>query len=234
MQLLKSGISRNNTNILIFLKMAIINGAVTTGAKGSIKGLTFTQNFGRTIMKSKASVVSNPNTAAQANQRNRMKLLQTIAQFCKYSADHGFKQFAILMYSFNFFIRENLKNGAITAVDRVATFVPAMFVISKGSIGTTNIASNVCPADSRVVTITWDNSVLPINASLGDVAIIVVHNATQNTFAEISTVVLRSAATANVTMPVNNLEDDVMHFYLGFTSANFKKASNSVHATRAI
>jgi len=49
--------------------MAIISGALFSKGKGSLGNLTMTTQKGRVILKSKATVVSNPNTEAQQNQR---------------------------------------------------------------------------------------------------------------------------------------------------------------------
>ena len=87
--------------------MARINGLIGTNLTGSAGKLTFTMVNGQNIMKQKASVVKNPRTTAQQNQRMKFKTLTNIYAASKEITDHSFEGVQYGANSMNYFKKIN-------------------------------------------------------------------------------------------------------------------------------
>lgn len=122
--------------------MARINGLIGTNLTGSAGKLTFTMVNGQNIMKQKASVVKNPRTTAQQNQRMKFKTLTNSYAASKEVTDHSFEGVQYGANSMNYF--KKINQYPIFGSDRFVAqglniVAPSYGIqISNGSIPATN------------------------------------------------------------------------------------------------
>jgi hypothetical protein len=198
-------------------------------SKQSAGGMTATTWKGKNVLKTKPVTVANPKSEGQINQRAKMTTLVGFYQILSAVLMRGFKEMAVGMSEFNAFTSKNLLSSAVSATGGVATFVPANFNISKGSIGVTQIDSISADAGTSQVQITWPAGTIPSNGSVNDKPIAAVYNATKQEWGVYTGSNMRDDGSTNVQMPSNLVSGNAIKVYLGFVSADGRKASNSVY-----
>lgn len=206
--------------------MARVQNTLIGKASGSVGGATFSTWKGINVLKSKAEIVANPQTDAQMSQRQKMSLLVAIFRLVSLVIDKGFQALAVKKSAYNAFISENLK------VDNFTGTYPSQLInywnlkISKGTIGTTDIATAVGTAASKDVVITWDENDVPVGSNADDIAVSAVYNKTQDIWA-FGSDVARSVGTVTVSLAENVASEDELFMYLFFKEATGNEVSTS-------
>jgi len=198
-------------------------------SKQSAGGMTATTWKGKNVLKTKPVTVANPKSEGQINQRAKMTTLVGFYQLLSSVLIRGFKEMAVGMSEFNAFTSKNLLSSAVSASGGVATFVPANFNISKGSIGVTEVDSITADEGQAAVVISFPAGTIPSNGSINDRPIAVVYNLTKQEWGTYSGSNTRDVGSVTVTMPSNLVTGNALKVYLGFTSADGRKASNSTY-----
>lgn len=215
--------------------MARVQNTLIGKSSGSVGGATFSTWKGINVLKSKAIEVANPQTQLQQNQRNRMSLLVALFRLISSTVNIGFSKLAIQKSAYNAFVQTNLLPANFSGTAPSMDLDYTKILIAKGTIGD---AQNVAVAGtnaSPTVTLTWDESPLPVGGSLTDVAIAAVYNETKDVWgfntAETAT---RDDETISVTMPENSATSDDLLGYLFFKNPTTGEVSTSQYTDAVV
>ena len=208
----------------------VVQNPLTGRSRGKYGNSVFTTQKGQNIVKTKPEVVANPKTEGQINQRAKLALAVLLANAVMDIIYKGFNEKLQKLSQFNQFVKVNFAASFATASAGVATLVPANFKISKGSIGTTNFGMTLPDAGETEVFVSFD-TIPPANGSGSDKVLLAIYNATKNEWAMYTGSNTRSIGEAGVNFPSAVAAGNVLHVYLGFCSADLKKASDSIHQT---
>lgn len=206
----------------------IVQNPLIGRARKSAGGMTATTILGKNVLKATPISVANPKTDAQLAQRARQTMALGIYQSLANVIKTSFKEAAVGMYPVNKFVSINQSNGAVIAAGTGATFVPANLEVSKGSIGSTPIDGVTATSSQPDVVISFDNTTIPSNGALTDKVVAVAYNETKNEYAVGDFSTSRGAGSKTISFASNIGASDAIYVYLGFVSADSKKASNSV------
>lgn len=208
--------------------MARVQNTLIGKSSGSVGGATFSTWKGINVLKSKAIEVANPQTQLQQNQRNRMSLLVAMFRLISGVLNIGFAKLAVQKSAYNAFVQENLLPANFTGVAPNMALEYENILLAKGTIGD---AQNVAVAGtdaSPTVTLTWDESPLPVGGSLTDEAIAAVYNVTQDVWGfNTAGTATRDDETISVTMPENSATSDELIGYLFFRNPSTGEVSTS-------
>jgi len=205
----------------------IVQNTLIGRSKQSIGNVVATTLLGKNVLKAKPLTVANPKTEGQINQRAKISAVVACGRAIAEIITLGFKEMAVGMYAFNAFTSENSKNGFVTAVNGVATYVGANLIISKGTIGSTAVTVGSASIGAGVIELDFDGDTIPVGGSASDVALAVVFNSTKNEFAASAIQNTRNSEIVNIAIPSNWAQGDTCRAYLGFANTTTKKASDS-------
>lgn len=157
-----------------------ISSLVIGKGKGSAGNITVVQLKGQTILKQKASIVANPNTVKQQEQRKAISRAVIVWQLLGNSLKSGWTSLLPFCSQYNTFTSENsqfFKDATFTR----ATF-KAMDLINstatKGKLGI--LQSTVADNDVGVLAIDFSSSQLANIAKVGDIIKVVGSDATRS------------------------------------------------------
>ena len=208
--------------------MARVQNTLIGKSSGSVGGATFSTWKGINVLKSKAIEVANPQTQLQQNQRNRMALLVALFRLISSTVNIGFSKLAIQKSAYNAFVQANLLPANFTGTAPSMDLDFTKILVSKGTIGN---AENVAVAGtnaSATVTLTWDESPLPVGGSLTDQAIAAVYNETKDVWGfNVAGTATRDDETISVTMPEASATSDDLLGYLFFRNPVTGEVSTS-------
>jgi hypothetical protein len=132
------------------------------------------------------------------------------------------------------FLSYNVMNAFDLSVPPTATFLPANFLVSKGTIEDTPMTSVVLSKASNKIVVNYSNSATGPGQKSTDKPIIAAFNETQSDWTSGVTSGTRQGGTADIALPAGWIATDVLHVYTGFVNAEGDKASDSVYHTAAI
>lgn len=196
-------------------------------AKQSAGNMTLTTWKGKNVMKTKPLSVENPNTEAQQYQRNTLALFVSIYRQISAAIQIGFKQQAIGMSEYNACAKANMMESFTSGLAPLATFDPANFKASKGTIFPTVVASQVASAGGGDTVLTYDPTITAPGQSLSDKAIVACYNMDTKTWNTNLVGALRSIGTVNCLLPAGSLAAHTIYTYLFFVNAAGTKTSDS-------
>ena len=211
--------------------MAVTSNVLIGKTSGSVGGTTFSSWKGINVLKSKPTIVANPNTDAQKVQRAAMAYIVAIYRIMVAVLSLGFKEMAVGKSAFNAFTSQNVKNAMDLTNPPTPTFVPANFKISKGTISDTAMTSVAADKSDGTVLFTFPNTAALPGQSATDKPIMAVFNETKLDWTSGVGAGTRSTGTSSVAIPAAWEANDVLHCYCGFTSASGASASDSVYNT---
>jgi hypothetical protein len=214
--------------------MAKVANPLIGKTSGSIGGVTFSSWKGVNVAKSKPTVVANPQSDAQVAQRAAFSLLVSLYRAMVSILVIGFKELAIKKSEFNAFVSQNLKNAFDLSSPPTATFVPASFMISKGTITDTPITSVVADVSDGDITFTYPTTATAPGQSATDKPVMAVYNATKEEWTNGVGTATRADGTDTLAIPATWEDADVIHSYLGFVNAAGDAASDSVYLLGAV
>ena len=192
------------------------SGKVGTVVGGTWKGIDY--------MRSKASSIANPKTAAQLDQRLRFsimgKFLRPLTAFLRI----GFKAQAVKMSGSNAAMSYNLAhalNGTYPDYDVDFTKV----LVSQGTLpGALN--PEVTATVAGEIGYTWEDNSTDTDASVTDKALLVVYNPAKNKVVTVVDGNTRSSGSQSITLPANFTGDEVQ-CYISFSTVKQTVISNS-------
>lgn len=155
--------------------MARISNPLIGRAKNKIGNVVFSTWKGINVLKEKPASVANPRTNGQVRQRSAFSTMVAIARMILPAIQVSFRQMAVQMSAYNAFVRANLTE-AFTFSGGVATFVPANFVASKGTLP--GLEAPIRESlTGRELEISWTDNSTDYGASATDVLNLVVVSA---------------------------------------------------------
>jgi len=214
--------------------MAKVANPLIGKTSGSIGGVTFSSWKGVNVAKSKPTVVANPQSNAQKAQRAAFSLLVGLYRAMVSILVIGFKELAIKKSEFNAFVSQNLKNAFDLSVPPTATFLPALFKISKGTITDTAITSVSASVVGGDIDFVYPTSATAPGQSATDKPVMAVFNETKEDWVSGVGAATRAVGTDSLVMPGTWEVADVIHCYLGFVNAAGDAASDSIYLQEAV
>lgn len=194
--------------------MAKIKQGVFGAVQGKIGNLVGSSYKGIPVLKAKAASVSNPQTAGQVAQRDSMTSAVIYAKlFLSIWIKPLFDRFAVKMSGYNLWVKNNIAN-----FDADGIIVPGNLVMSVGNMTATAINTAVLDEDAHTAVVTWTTDTTGFHLAT-DIAYIMLFNGSNESVAS-SAIVVRSTATATVTIPSDWQETDTVHVWLAFKRAN--------------
>lgn len=126
--------------INIFSVMAVSNGFFNL-RRGSTKSLTFSVLNGKQVTKDRVSIVTNPKSEPQANQRMRMVSAKNFYRAFNGLLNHSFEGKKVGLQNYNEFMKLALQSNAGAYVPKGSNvFTPAAYMMAKGSLQAQNVA----------------------------------------------------------------------------------------------
>lgn len=214
--------------------MARVSNPLIGATSGSVGGVTFSKWKGINVIKSKPTVVANPQTPAQTAQRSAFSQMVAIYRLLVAILVFGFKELAIKKSAFNAFVSSNLPSAFDFSTPGSALFKPEELKISKGTISPTPISSVSSNRSNDNVLLNWNEDLALPGMSATDKTLLCIYNAAKDEFAFSSGSFTRNLGASNIDIPSNWEIGDVLHCYLGFTNSSGDSASDSTYDTCTI
>lgn len=214
--------------------MAKVANVLIGKASGSVGGTTFSSWKGINVLKSKPVIVANPQTDAQTAQRVAFAFIVAVFRIMVGVLQLGFKEMAVKMSAFNAYSSHNLKAAMDLSSPPTATFVPANFKISKGTISDTVIGGVAADKSDGTVVFTYANTANLPGQSATDKPVIAVYNEDKDEWTSKVETAVRTTGAGSIAIPSTWVAGDTLHLYVGFVDAAGAKASDSVYATTDI
>lgn len=211
--------------------MAKVANVLIGKASGSVGGTTFSSWKGINVLKSKPTIVANPQTDAQTVQRAAMAYIVAIFRIMVAVINLGFKEMAVKKSAYNAFTAENVKNSMDCTNPPTPTFVPANFKISKGTISDTAITSVVADKSDGTVLFTFPNTAALPGQSATDKPLMAVFNEDKGAWISGVGAGTRNTGSDSLAIPAAWVAGDTLHCYCGFVDAAGASASDSVYNT---
>lgn len=203
-------------------------------ASGSVGGVTFSTWKGINVLKSKPESVANPRSDAQLAQRSAMSQIVAAFRAMTSAINAGFASLAVKKSAYNAFSSYNLRNAFDLSNPPTAVFKPEELRISQGSMATTPIVSVTSDSMAGTVTLTFSATADGPGQSLTDRAIVAIHNVTNNTFYGIVSSATRADGSVVISDPAGLDDSDNLRVYLGFTSVDSLRQSDSVNVAEIV
>jgi hypothetical protein len=214
--------------------MAKVANVLIGKTSGSVGGTTFSSWKGINVLKSKPTVVANPQSDKQTAQRTAFSAMVAMYRVLVAILSIGFKEMAVKMSAFNAFTSVNLKNAFDLSSPPTATFEPENLLISKGTITDTEITDVVASDAAGTIVFSYpDTAGLP-GQSASDKPLMVVFNETKNAWTSKVGTATRADGTDNLAIPDGWEVADVLHCYLGFANSAGDSASDSAYKADVI
>jgi len=214
--------------------MAKVSNPLIGATSGSVGGVTFSKWKGIDVIKTKPTVVANPNTDKQKSQRLSFAMIIMIYRVLVAIVNLGFKQLAISQSAYNAFTQANLKTAFDKSVPGVTTFQPELFLISKGTMSDTVISSVTVDESDVNCVVTFPMTFALPGQSATDKPLVAVYNITKDDWASGVGAGERSTGTATIAIPAAWEEADLTRVYLGFVNADGSEASDSKNMAATI
>ena len=152
--------------------MGVIKRGVLGGFSGRVANVVGGSWKGIAYMRSLPLSVANPRTEKQQAQRLKLTILMALAVQITNSIIKPFwNKMAVGMSGFNAFIKENVTSINTDNPNRIDDCS-----FSQGIIGAVTSLTRSLNGTTKVLTIEWDNTILPINAKLTDKVTCFVYN----------------------------------------------------------
>lgn len=202
--------------------MGVIKQGILGGFSGKVANVVGSSWKGIAVLKSLPLSVANPKTAAQEEQRGKMRMVVEAARVLLAPVIQPFwNPFAQRMSGYNRFVSQN-----IDAYDETSLASPANFYSQRGSLLGSPITSVAADDSSNTIIVTWTNNAGQSDALATDEANIVVYNATKNYWITDIGQAVRSAGTRTIAESTMTTGDQLA-VYLGFSRPDISKVSDS-------
>lgn len=160
--------------------MAIVNSILLGRAKGSIGNVSFSTQKGRVIARQKPTIVSNPRTQAQLDQRAKVSAVNVAWFMVGQAIKSGITQLVGLGSQFNTYVSKNADIFAGKAFTK-ETFKTSDLVGSYASIGAMpELPYELADDNDIAVVLSLDKNALNMYAKEGDILKLVAGKADNN------------------------------------------------------
>ncbi len=214
--------------------MSVVSNPLIGHSSGKIGNVVFSTWKGLDVLKNKPMSVANPNTDSQQMRRSALSQVVSIFRQAPGAIRAGYNKLAVQMSEWNAFAREVLNNSFNYATPPTATLVPANLLISKGTISSTPILTNVSDVSDGTIAVTFATTATDPGQSAGDKAIVVGFNSTTGDWTGGTTAMLRSSGAANIPLPAGWVAGNVTRIYLAFFNSLSGESSDSINATGTV
>ncbi len=154
--------------------MAIINSIILGRAKGSIGNVSFSTQKGRVIARQKPSIVANPRTQAQLDQRAKVSAVNVAWYMIGNVIKSGITQLVGLGSQFNTYVSKNADVFAGKEFTK-DSFKTLDLVGSYASIGATpKLPYNKVAEDFNTLKVSFNKNTFAMYAKVGDILKVVV------------------------------------------------------------
>lgn len=202
---------------------AVIKQGILGGFQNKIGSVVGSSWKGIAVMKSKPLSVANPKTAGQVAQRTKMTNIVAFSQAILATLIKPlWDRFASKMSGYNDFVQTNI---ALFANAYPST--PANFILSRGKMASTAIATSITDVSDGKTHITWvDDSGSGLKLA-ADHFYGLVYNQTLNSFGTLDLNCTREDAEAAFTMPAGTVVGNVVHTWIAFRRSDGTVVSDS-------
>jgi hypothetical protein len=148
----------------------------------------------------------------------------------------GFKELAIKKSEFNAFVSANIMTATVPNAPDPAAITYADLIVSKGSLGETELSSIVADVSEGDIVLTWPTTTTGAGQASTDRAYAVLVNTTTGGVQECLSIAARSAGTFSVT-PSSSLgftAGNVIRAFFFFSRLDGTKSSNSTTTTTTV
>jgi len=209
--------------------MSIVQNVLIGRTRRSIGNATFQKWKDKNVLRSKPTVVNQPNTVAQLTQREKMKQVIELARRIMPSILLGFKERAVSNTEYNAFTSYTLKNAATGTTPGNVTINPTNILISNGTIAAQPIVAMSADASDSEIEIEW-NPALDMPGHLAtDKLNVVVMNSNTGQLNQFFGIANRSAGTFTISSFAGMTAGNILRVYTYFTRADSSKSDVSVH-----
>lgn len=214
--------------------MARVSNTLIGPSSGRVGNAVFSTWKGINVLKEKPASVANPDTDPQQMRRSALRQMVSAFRQMPGAIRAGFKKLAVGKSEWNAFASYNLRFGFNYTTPPTATLVLADVLISKGTISSTGMVTNVSDVSSGTILATFLATVTDPGQSLTDRAIIAAYNSTLNDWTGGVTTAARSTGTANIPIPGSWVATNSVRVYLGFYNPTSGESSDSVNAANTV
>jgi hypothetical protein len=209
--------------------MGVIKQGILGGFSGKVGSVVGSSWKGIAVMKAKPLSVTNPQTAAQTEQRDRMTGIVAVARILLAALIQPYwNPFAQRMSGYNAFVSENID----TFVADVFTDY-ADFYSTRGSLLGVVVTGVVATAAGNTITVSWTDNSGTADALATDEMIFVVYNATQDYWIVDAGNDLRNGSPYPIPDAVM-VAADALKVYTSTSRPNYSKVSDSVYNAVAV
>lgn len=209
--------------------MGVIKQGILGGFSGKVGSVIGSSWKGIAVMKAAPLSVTNPQSAGQTAQREKMTGIVAAARILLAALIQPYwNPFAQKMSGYNAFVSENID----TFVSDVFTTY-ANFYSTRGSllgVVVTNVASS---AAGNTITVTWTNNSGTADALATDEMVFVVYNATQGYWIVDAGNDLRNGSPYAIPDAVM-IAADALKVYTSCSRPNYSKVSDSVYTANVV
>jgi len=214
--------------------MAVVSNPLIGATSGSVGGVTFSKWKGINVIKTKPTVVANPQSDKQTAQRVAFAFLIAVFRLLSGVISIGFKELAIRKSAYNAFQSFNIKNAFDFSAPPAATFLPEIFLLSKGTMSATIISGVDAGVGAGTIVFTFPVTYDLPGQSASDKALMGAFNADKEEWTSKVGTAARSTGTDSMPLPATWEAADVIHCYLGFTNVAGDMASDSVYLEESV
>jgi hypothetical protein len=209
--------------------MGVIKQGILGGFSGKVGSVVGSSWKGIAVMKAKPLSVTNPQTAAQTAQRDKMKGIVAVARILLAALIQPYwNPFAQKQSGYNAFVSENID----TFVGDVFTDY-ANFYSTRGALLGVVVSGVVASAAGNTITVTWTNNTGTADALGTDEMIFVVYNATQDYWIVDAGNDTRAGSPYAIPDAVM-VAADALKVYTSCSRPNYSKVSDSVYNAVAV
>lgn len=209
--------------------MGVIKQGILGGFSGKVGSIVGSSWKGIAVIKALPLSVTNPQTAAQTAQRDKMTGIVAVSRILLAALIQPFwNPFSQKMSGYNAFVSENID----TFVGDIFTTY-ANFFSTRGSLLGVVVTGIVSTAAGNTITVSWTDNSGTADALATDEMIFVVYNATQNYWIVSSGADVRNGspyAIPDATMALN----DALKVYTSTARPNVSKVSDSVYTANVV
>lgn len=212
--------------------MAKISKGILGGFSGRVGNVVGSKIFGIDVMRSYQPNVANPRTPGQVTQRTKFSLVVLFLRQFLDILKIGFKMRAINMSAFNACVAANLKTAVIGEFPDFNIDLPNL-AISRGPL-LSAIGQRLSEVAEGNYQLRFDSNVNAGDIRETDTVHALYYNKTKNLFFQTAGNETRVDLVVNINPPDGWLENDEIHAWLFFESADKSQVSDSFYCGTGI
>lgn len=212
----------------------VVSNPLIGKSRKSMGNATFSSWKGINVLKDKATSVANPRSGSQLMHRSAFSKTVELFRQAPAAIRAGYKKLAVKKSEFNAFASDALKNAFDYSAPPDAPIDATLLLISKGTIASTPILTEVADRSANTITATFAVTADQPGQSIDDIAILAAYNTVTQTFTGAVAAGTRGTGTANIDLPGAWNTGDTLVMFLGFYNPLSGESSDSQNLTAAI